>query len=230
MSSIKIAKKVITNLPAIRYEYKLPVHSNVSCENQIAKLPDYKVSAQVLNSLFTSEKIAAKTSLTLRETKQQVPAYITKFEKENTIHLYIKNEQADKLGYASLAYPAGGFCKTPIGEDYIYNSMSLIALESKNNACKASPYRGIGSELLKAAVRESQKLGFGGRIHLMAYDAKPPIVFYYKNGLRFLNNEKDVLMQKYLNTPKEIRGEIPQELQSGMMYLPDENIAKLLAL
>ena len=81
-----------------------------------------------------------------------------------------------------------------------------------------------------AAVKESIANGYGGRIHLMAYNSKPPTIFYYKSGLKFLNNEKDKLMQKYLSTPAAQRGELPKNLQSGLMYLPKENIKKLLAL
>lgn len=185
-------------------------------------------STDILKTLFPDEKISAKTFLILRNNKEKVPAYITRFDKSDKIHFYIKNEKADKLGYASLEYPAGGILKKPAGKDYIYNSMELTELESQNQARKISPYKGIGTELLKAAVLESQKQGFGGRIHLMAYDKNSPVIFYYKNGLRFINPEKDRLLQKYMNTPAAQRDELPEDLQSGLMYLPDENIKKLL--
>ncbi len=236
MSQSQIATSLIKEtkefFPAIRYKKIIQIpqqkqSSNIASGKQI---PSTLINSKFLKTLFPTEKIVAKTCLTYRESGQKTPAYITKFEKDNKIHLYIKNEQADKLGYASLCRPQGGIFKKPIGKDYIYNSMELTALESRNQARKNSPYRGIGTELLKAAVKESKANGFGGKIHLMAYDAKPPTVFYYKNGLKFTNTEKDLLMQKYLNTPANLRGELPQELQSGLMYLPEENIEKLLAM
>lgn len=50
-------------------------------------------------------------------------------------------------------------------------------------------YKGIGTELLKLAVLESQKRGFEGKIKLTASNEPPPFVFYYKNN--FLPDKKD---------------------------------------
>ena len=234
MNQLKTAYKIITNtkefLPAIRYKNITTIPENNLNNELVPKAPIPFVNSQILKTLFSDEKIAAKTFLTFRENGKKVPAYITKFEKTDKIHLFIKNEQADKLGYASIGFPQNGAFKKPIGRDYIYNSMELLSLESKNNANRESPYRGIGTELLKAAVKESKAKGFGGRLHLMAYDAKPPTIFYYKNGFKFTSKEKDILMQKYLSTPSEQRGNLPEDLQCGLMYLPEENIEKLLAL
>ena len=235
MEKLQVTTKLIKDsrnfLPAIRQKnvVTIPTHYTLNKKPQ-AGVPSASISAQFAKLLRPSEKIAAKTFLTNRQTGQKIPVYVTKFERDDKIHLYIKNEQADKLGYAAMVFPYGGVFKKPIGNDYIYNSVELVSLESKNQARKSSPFRGIGTELLKAAVKESIANGYGGRIHLMAYNSKPPTIFYYKSGLKFLNNEKDKLMQKYLSTPAAQRGELQQNLQSGLMYLPKENIKKLLVL
>ncbi len=229
--AIKSIKEQNKFLPAVNYKnVTLMSQQGNSCDECITQTQVSSVSAKFLKTLFPNEKIALKSFVTCRENGKNIPVYITKFEKQDKIYFYLKDEQADKLGYATLSYPSGGVFKVPMGKDYIYNSMELVALESKNQARKFSPYRGIGTELLKAAVKESKAKGFGGRIHLMAYDKNSPVLFYYKNGLRFTSSEKDVLMQKFLSTPAAQRGELPPDLQSGLMYLPEENIEKLLAM
>ena len=52
-------------------------------------------------------------------------------------------------------------------------------------------YKGVGTELLKAAVQESIKRGYDGRAVVYAAHVPQPFVFYYKNNFRpFVEQEK----------------------------------------
>lgn len=230
--------KVITKSPQI-----IPINKTilpaVNSSNMLKQLPlksleserpVSEVCSKILKSLAHSEMIVAKTFLTDRDSNLKRAAYITKFERQNKKFLYIKDDGIKNLGYIVLEKPQGGMFNFPMGEDYIYNSMEATALETVNRGCGASVYRGIGTELLKAAVNESKKSGYGGRLYLMAYDSHPPTPFYYKCGLRFLDGEKNKLMQEYIERKaKGVETELIESIRQGLMYLPEENINSLLA-
>ena len=234
MNELKIVQNSIQKqcktLPAVRYNIANWMKQGCPQQTVSQDRPVSNVCANILKSLMHSETVLSRTALKDRTTGKTIPAYITKFEREGNKYLYLKDENANKLGYAVAELPQRGYFKAPIGDDYIYNSMELTALESVNKGNKQSPYRGIGTELLKAAVRESKKSGFNGRIHLMAYDSHPPTPFYFKCGLRFVQEDKNKLMEEYLKNSKTQNIKLPENLESGLMYLPDENIEKLLSL
>ncbi len=154
-----------------------------------------------------------------------IPTEVNTISKDNKIYFNLKTKDGETLGYATLEYPQRGCFKFPMGDDYIYNSMELTTLETINKGNSLSPYKGIGTELIKSAVKESKKQGFKGRIHLMAYDAKPPTPFYYKCGLRFVDESKNGLMENFIKTKG---AKLDPKIQQGLMYLPDDNIEKLL--
>lgn len=227
--SPKIFSVKKSTLPAIRYNFGSVLPQTPTNSTNLER-PVSEVCANVLKSLMQSEMFIAKTYVTDRNSKKKVRAYITRFERQGKKFLYIKDDETKKLGYMVLEKPQRGMFSFSMGDDYIYNSMEATVLETINKGCGASVYRGIGTELLKAAVNESKKSGFGGRIHLMAYDSHPPTPFYYKCGLRFVDEEKNKLMQEYIESNAQgVQTELIESIKQGLMYLPEENISSLLA-
>lgn len=233
MTMIKINPNVVSRtkenfLPVLRNHIQ-SVQMPVKAGDYLEPL-DAVVSAKFLKSLMNCEHIAGKSFLLDRITKKKVPVYVTKFEHQNKKYLYLKDENTSKLGHLVLEHPQRGCFKAPVGDDYIYNSMEMTELESINKGHKLSSYRGIGLELFKFAVKESKKSGYNGRIHLMAYNSVPPTPFYYKIGLRFVDDSKNKLMDDFIKLSKSSQADLPESIRQGLMYLPDENIDKLLNL
>lgn len=175
---------------------------------------------------FSRKNLGTLPRIIDRTTGKTVPTELGIIERDNKMYFNLKTKNSENLGYATLEYPQRGLFKIPMGDDYIYNSMELTTLETINKGNGLSPYKGIGTELIKSAIKESKKRGFNGRIHLMAYDAKPPTPFYYKCGLRFVDENKNKLMENFLKTKG---AQLDEKIQQGLMYLPDENIEKLLS-
>lgn len=111
-------------------------------------------------------------------------------------------------------------------QEYKDKGFSYIeSLQTANVGKGRSPYKGLGTEMLKSAVEYSKEQGHEGRIGLLALNQSgvSPTPFYFKNGLRFRGEDMNNLMQDYLAGKTDI---FPD---SGFMYLPEENIEKLLA-
>ncbi len=79
----------------------------------------------------------------------------------------------DKLGYIEVFGTK---------DDNINKDRGLYVKEFYTEENNLRHYKGAGVELLKCAVEESKKRGFGGKIHLTASNVPPPFVFYYKNN------------------------------------------------
>lgn len=200
----------------------LEVKKNPSIKN-IQDLKLQTITNDVVQLSNTPTKISPK--IINRVSGKIIPTEISKIKKDNKIYFNLRTKDGKTLGYSTLEYPQKGYFKTSMGDDYIYNSMELTTLETINKGNSLSPYKGIGTELIKAAVKESKRLGYNGRIHLMAYDAKPPTPFYYKCGLRFVDEDKNKLMETFIKTTGS---RLDPKIQYGLMYLPEENIEKLL--
>lgn len=89
-------------------------------------------------------------------------------------------------------------------------------------------YKNIGTELIKAAVRESQRLGFEGRVCLNASTINPeigsPVPFYYKMGFKSVSKQKQAIIEDCMKNKKPL----PPNCESTTMYLPREAIQELL--
>lgn len=189
-----------------------------------------KETATALRSVFHSSKIVRKTVLRSASSGEAVAAYITKTG-NNMISSFVLRNAADekKLGTAMLMRAdEPSFANEKI-KDYMLNSLELVSLTSINSGSKTGFYKGIGTELIKECVRESINKGFRGRIHLDALDRRPPTPFYFKCGFRFPDEEKNILMKEYLEG-KIKNNFLPDSIKQGLMYLPDENISKVLEL
>lgn len=108
-----------------------------------------------------------------------------------------------------------------------YKKQKYLFIKSPLNSTRK--YKGIGSELIKAAVRESQRQGLDGRICLTASTINPelgsPVPFYYKMGFKSVNREIQEIIEDCMRNNKPL----PEKCLSTTMYLPKEAIQKLLA-
>lgn len=229
--------KIKNILPTILYnnDKKLPLVIDKSAEkikNVSKQVTGFfsKETATALRSVFHSSKIIRKTVLRSASSGESVPAYITKTG-NNMISSFVLRNAADerKLGTAMLMRAdEPSFANEKI-KNYMLNSLELVSLTSINSGSKTGFYKGIGTELIKECVRESINKGFQGRIHLDAFDRRPPTPFYFKCGFRFPDEEKNILMKEFLEG-KTKNNFLPDSIKQGLMYLPDENIPKVLEL
>lgn len=86
--------------------------------------------------------------------------------------------------------------------------------------------KGVGTKLVKEAVKASLKEQIDGRVFVNAIctdEKSSPCVFYYKLGFRCVTPEKNEIVQKTIEN-NEI---LPKEFED-FMYLPKENIIHLL--
>ena len=149
--------------------------------------------------------------------------------------LMVTGEHNQPLGFAEInlnsEYP-----EVPgIPQDYLEDSLEVKFLGTSDNK------KQIGTRLLQTVVKDSQRMGKGGRVWLQAavndlpYEYRSiaghkmlntPLPFYYKLGFRFLapeqNQKVEAALQDFEKT-KEYKGP-----RTGFMFLPEENIEALL--
>ena len=101
-------------------------------------------------------------------------------------------------------------------------------------------YSGTGTKIIKNIVQQSEQLGYDGHVCLLAsktgttgfanklYNDTSPVPFYYKLGFRFQNETANKAVEQALETAKTTGVLDLGEYNSGIMYLPDEAIAKIL--
>ena len=85
------------------------------------------------------------------------------------------------------------------------NFLEIYSLKTNNRGTAKSPYKGLGTELVKQAIIESQKQGFNGRIALDAYNDEslggdPSSVasnFYKKIGLSPIGTSSIFICPEY---------------------------------
>lgn len=108
--------------------------------------------------------------------------------------------------------------------DYYKNKKYLFisSLESKKTL------KGIGTQLVTSVVKESERLGFEGRVQLntSTIDTKigTPIPFYYKFGFKSIDSSIQAKIEKSM----EQHLSVPRECEATTMYLPKEIISKIL--
>lgn len=97
-----------------------------------------------------------------------------------------------------------------------------------NSIASNKQFKGIGTELIKSVVRESQRRGFEGRVCLNASVVSPelgsPIPFYSKLGFEASDINKQIIIDYVLKNNLKL----PENCQSATMFLPKEAIQKLL--
>ena len=159
--------------------------------------------------------------VTLEDSKgNKIPATIINHKKNKSI--YIKRGKEDLGG---LTYSiSDAYIKGENYPEYYKNKKYLFI----NSIYSNQKYKGIGSELVKQAVKESQKRGYEGRTCLNTSTTKPekgsPIPFYYKLGFECTNKEKDKLIKEAIKHGKKI----PPSCEAVTLFLPQKAINNLL--
>lgn len=90
-------------------------------------------------------------------------------------------------------------------------------------------YKKTGTELLKIAIKESMKRGYGGKIHVCASYSPPPFVFYYKNN--FLPEgryEKYLELIDYAANENENIENLMPDITSMPMFLDEKGARAVL--
>lgn len=188
------------------------------------------------NNDFVSSRIYGKdvfeaAELSLRKSDKKVPAYISRDEHDDLVSfgIYVKNEgelggiiiqtpeQAESVCFDSSDF-FRKFAKKPMYVDYLY---------SDNDGHELSKYKGIGTELIKSAVRESIRNGYKGRLILSAANGyASPVPFYYKCGFRFEDEDANKSMEEFLRSKSK---NLPSSLSHGIMYLSEEKAKELVS-
>ena len=185
-------------------------------------------TSAILRNMAESQITIIKTTIKDCDTGELKKVYIKRTEKNGHVYFNLKDPIEEKiLGSAIIAHYDVPSLKNPKIQNYLENSIELVDISSASNGMASSKYRRIGTELIKQCVKESIQKGFKGRIHLSAINRKPPTPFYFKCGFRFPDENKNKLMVEYLKTTNN---PIPEEIKSGLMYLPEENVERLLKL
>ncbi len=90
-------------------------------------------------------------------------------------------------------------------------------------------FKGIGTQLIKAIVKQSKKLGLEGRVCLNTTTINPkigtPVPFYHKLGFK---SASSILEEKITQSIAKNES-IPKECEATTMFLPKESIKKLLS-
>lgn len=104
-----------------------------------------------------------------------------------------------------------------------YKNKEAILIELTSN----SNYEEVDIELLRAAVRESQRLGLYGRTYVRSaltdMLSGSSIPFYNRMGFKCVNAETQTIVENCIKNNEKM----PSSCNEVFMYLPKEAIAKL---
>lgn len=92
---------------------------------------------------------------------------------------------------------------------------------------------GVGTHLVKCALKESIKTGHDGKLSVLACNPKDPFcaptIFYHKLGFKFIEDDKEDIINKLEEEGNlNMQSALDNSINIGTMYLPKENIEKLL--
>jgi len=173
--------------------------------------------SQIGDKAYIEKYKIGEVPLTDKNTGKTVQAVVT--NQEGSYRVFVNGmEQGSMNGgnLKGLAYGSSGDYY-PLGNQSRVSGFLVSDLENTGN------YKGVGTELMKIAAQESIKAGHKGRLGLCASTidvAKgSPIPFYEKMGLKMFEPPK-IEGQYYGSNFME---------QMSRMYLPEENVATLLA-
>ena len=170
--------------------------------------------------------------LSLKKSGKKVPAYISKDEYDDCVSfgIYVNNEE-DGLGGIIIQSPEQSrnvcFDSSDFLREFAKKSMYVDYLYSDNDGHELSKYKGIGTELIKSAVRESIRNGYNGRLILSAANGyASPVPFYYKCGFRFEDEGANESVEEFLRSKSK---NLPSSLSHGIMYLSEEKAKELVS-
>ena len=184
-------------------EKEIKIQKKVDANRALYKSMGYKINSPKINNANVLSKKLSQDGYKLINTVKLLNRATGKYEQafilsnnRGTIELYCNDENLGKINitdYNGLTQ-AVKFDKT--SQEYAKgNFLYIDSLETKNKGLDATVYRGIGTELLKQAVIESQKRGFEGRIGLVAslWDEQGRAArdFYKHIGFQTASSEDD---------------------------------------
>ena len=210
--------------------------SEISIQNKInfKSVSSEKVTSQQINT--DANSLMEKLNNLARKKVSQVrkACFITlKNEQGHDVNATLINNRRNKSMYLKRGYEDLGGLTYSISDAYIKGDSYPDYYKNKkylfiNSIYSNQQYKGIGSELIKQAAKESQKRGYEGRICLNSSTTKPekgsPIPFYYKLGFRCTSKKKDEIIRNSIKNKENI----PASCESVTLFLPKEAINKLL--
>lgn len=169
------------------------------------------VCSKIVDSFFVADKKGVKIPVILVENQKSSSPFISRFEDL----AMIEDECCGVLNFEMFE-----------GEDVLWVS----SLASKLHPKTGKKLKGLGTQMLKHVVRESQKNGYNGAVGLSACNEVPPFVFYYKNNFLPLTNGPAnynlAAIHYAAKTDTPVERLVPAYLRSIEMQISPEN-AKL---
>lgn len=150
---------------------------------------------------------------------KQVDAQVVKASAKH-IHIKCNGECVGlvNISYSTAPFEGANYPEYYKGKPYIH----LHDLSSLKN------YKGIGTQLIKAAVQESVRIGMEGRVCLTASSTNAkfgsPVPFYYKLGFESTYARKQKLIADAMKNGLPL----PKDCESTTMFLPREKAIELL--
>lgn len=128
------------------------------------------------------------------------------------------------LGYVWLSKTKAKLVGDAVPEDYKDTDCLFInSIESKRT------YKGIGTKLIEAVVKESKRLGYNGRVYLntstINSEVGTPVPFYEKLGFKSVDSSIEDKIEKSISEHLPL----PKECEATTMYLPKEKINEILS-
>ncbi|MDD3420265.1 MAG: hypothetical protein PHE78_06660 [Candidatus Gastranaerophilales bacterium] len=150
---------------------------------------------------------------------KNIPARVVK-DTSSSWHMDCNGSCVGDIWVSRTSAPISGDAVT----DSYKNNTSLFV----NHLSSHRIYKGVGTELLKAAVKESDRLGYKGRDYLNASTTNPqagsPVPFYYKFGFRSAKKCYNEMIADSIKNCKKI----PEECEATTMFLPEDRIKEIL--
>ena len=189
------------------------------------------------NSIAEKIQLISDSSIKDTATSVSVPVKIKKGVSENGgSYLISIGDDTNIYGLADVCCPKDSAFLPGIPNGYNESALELHYLAGSNKT------NGAGKELIKQIVRDSQDLGYDGRVKVNASGGSlpykfrtiagqdkmktSPVPFYYKCGFRFENQEMNKQVEEGIaNLSKGLSYTGPL---AGNMFLPDYEIQKLL--
>lgn len=158
---------------------------------------------------------------------------------DNEVLYVVSNPKDNKsLGYAILSFGDTNIMAGPVPKhlkDYFADAPYLKKIISYkfDDDGEELNLAGVGTNLVKCALKESIKTGHQGKLAVLACDTQNPFnaptIFYHKLGFKFINDAKEEKINE-LEAEGNLTTEaaLDKSINIGVMYLPKENIPRLL--
>lgn len=200
----------IKNLPASVIHRKMSKSSSLT-----TKIADKRAFSTKVHQIFSKGYDVFLKDFSGRN----IPARVVK-DTSSTWHMDCNGSCVGDIWVSKTSATISGDAVT----DFYKNNTSLFV----NHLNSRKTYKGVGTELLKAAVKESDRLGYKGRVYLNASTTNPqigsPVPFYYKFGFRSSKKCYNEMIADSIENCKKL----PKECEATTMFLPEDKIKEIL--